>query len=78
MLIFWEVFQKPENLMAGLQAYIYGAYVLISNTIYNYVNGNVAVAYEGRYSASGVNANDLALILIFGLPIFLWLFSQLF
>jgi O-antigen ligase len=69
MLIYWEVFQKPEELMAGLQAYIFGAYVLIGSTIFNYLAGNVAVQYEGRYSATGVNANDVALILILGLPI---------
>lgn len=74
MLIFWEVFQKSKNLTAGLQAYVYGAYVLIASTIYNYVNGNVAVAYEGRYSATGVNAVDLALILMMGLPIAMKLF----
>ena len=74
MLIFWEVFQKPENLRTGLQAYIFGAYVLITSTIYNYIKGNVAVAYEGRYSATGVNAVDLALILMMGLPIAMQLF----
>lgn len=74
LLIFWEVFQKPENLLAGLQAYIFGAYVLIASTVYNYINGNVSVAYEGRYSATGVNAVDLTLILTMGLPIALMLF----
>ena len=74
MLIFWEVFQKPENLRTGLQAYIFGAYVPIISTIYNYINGNVAIPYEGRYSATGVNAVDLALILIMGLPIAMHLF----
>ena len=74
MLIIWEVFQKPENLMVGLQAFVFGAYVLIVSTIYNYINGNVAVAYEGRYSATGVNAVDLALILMMGLPVAMQLF----
>ncbi len=60
MLIYWEVFQKPSELLSGLQAYIFGTYVLIASTIYNYIIGNVAVAYEGRYSATGVNAVDLA------------------
>jgi O-antigen ligase len=69
MLIYWEVFQKPEELMAGSQAYILGAYILVGSTIYNYLAGNIAVQYEGRYSATGVNANDVALILILGLPI---------
>lgn len=74
ILIFWEVFQKPENLMAGLQAYVFGTYVLIANTIYNYVIGNAAVVYEDRYSATGVNAVDLAMILMMGLPVAMQLF----
>ena len=74
MLIYWEVFQKQEELITGLQAYIFGAYVLIGSTIYNYINGNVSVAYEGRYSATGVNAVDLTLILMMGLPIAIQLF----
>jgi len=74
MLIYWEMFQKPEELMTGLQAYVFGAYILIASTIYNYIRGAVAVAYEGRYSATGVNAVDLALILIIGLPIAMQLF----
>lgn len=69
MLIYWEVFQEPENLKAGIQAFVFGAYVLITSTIYNFIRGNVAVEYEGRFSATGVNAVDLALILMIGLPI---------
>jgi O-antigen ligase len=69
ILIYWEVFQKPDQLMAGLQSYIFGAYLLIGSTVYNFLTGNVAVEYEGRYSATGVNAVDLALFLMIGLPI---------
>ena len=74
LLIYWDLFQNPEDLISGLQVYILGAYVLIGSTIYNYVAGIVAVQYEGRYSAAGVNANDVALMLILGLPIVLQLF----
>jgi O-antigen ligase len=74
LLIFWETFQKPEHLMASLQAYIFGTYILIASTFYNYITGNVSVTYEGRYSATGVNAVDLALILILGMPIAMQLF----
>lgn len=74
MLVFWELFQKPEDLMAGLQAYIFGGFVLITSSIVNYIQGNAAVVYEGRYSATGVNAVDLALILMIGLPIAMQLF----
>jgi O-antigen ligase len=69
LLIFWDLFQKQEELRAGLQVYVLGAYVLVASTIYNYLAGNVAVQYEGRYSATGINANDVALILILGMPI---------
>lgn len=74
MLIYWEVFQKSEELMAGLQAYIFGAYMLVASTIYNFMMGNVAIAYESRYSATGVNAVDQALILMIGLPVAMQLF----
>ena len=74
MLIYWEMFQKQKELITGLQAYIFGAYVLIASTIYNYINGNISVEYEGRYSATGVNAVDLSLILLMGLPIAMQLF----
>lgn len=73
VLIYWEMFQTPQNLLAGLQAYVVGAYILVASTIYNYLAGNIAVQYEGRYSATGVNANDVALILILGLPLALQL-----
>lgn len=74
VLVFWEVFQRPGEVKAGLQSYVLGAYVLIMGTLYDYINGIVAVAYEGRYSAPGVNAVDMALSLILGLPIALYLF----
>ncbi len=74
MLIYWEMFQKPEGLRAGLQAYVFGGYALIVSTIYNFVIGNVAIQYEGRYSATGVNAVDLALLLMIGLPLAMQLF----
>lgn len=69
LLIYWDVFKEPKELITGIQAYVFGAYVLIINTIYNYVQGIVSVAYEGRYSATGVNAVDLTLILMLGLPV---------
>ena len=76
MLIIWELFQKPEDFLLGLQAYVLGAYVAVGSVIINYINGQAAVVYEGRYSATGVNAVDLALILILGLPLAWYLFSM--
>lgn len=74
LLIYWDVFKSPRELLTGIQAYVFGCYVLVISTIYNYAQGNVAVVYEGRYSATGVNAVDMALILMMGLPAAMQLF----
>ncbi len=74
MLIYWDLVQKPETLRLALQAYVFGAYVLVASSLYNYINGIASVSFEGRYSATGVNAVDLALILIMGMPVAIHLF----
>ncbi len=68
LLVVWEMLQKPDELKAGMQAYLLGAFVLIVSSIYNYLHGMAAVSYEVRFSATGVNAVDLALFLLLGLP----------
>jgi O-antigen ligase len=77
LLIYWDLFERSEALLAALQSYVLGAYVLVISTIHNYLTDNIAVQYEGRFSATGVNANDVALILILGIPIGLPLAMQL-
>lgn len=69
LLIYWDVYKAPNELLTGIQAYVMGCYVLIVSTIANYIQGNVSVSYEGRYSATGVNAVDMALVLMMGLPV---------
>jgi O-antigen ligase len=69
MFMLWDLYQEPKQLLAGMQAYILGAYVTIGSAIINYLNGTIAVNYEERFSATGINAVDLALILLLGLPI---------
>lgn len=68
--IFWELYVTPNSVRQALQAYILGAYVAIGSTIYNFLTGQEISLYSGgRYSGANVNAVDLALILILGLPI---------
>jgi O-antigen ligase len=76
LLIFWDVLQKPEELQVGIQVYILGAFVLIGSTLLNYVNGTAAVSYEVRYSATGVNAVDLPIFLLIGVPMAWFLFNH--
>ncbi len=69
VLIVWELYQKPSDLIAGLQAYVLGSYVCIASIISNYRNGIVAVQWQVRYSATGVNAVDLSILLLLGIPL---------
>jgi O-antigen ligase len=69
ILIFWELYKKPADIKAGLQAYIFGSFVAIGSTISNYIHGTSSESYEVRYSATGVNANDLAFLVLLGLPL---------
>ncbi len=69
LLVFWELYREPEDMRAGLQAYVLGGFVCIASTVINYLNGRMISTSELRYSATGVNAVDLALLLILGLPL---------
>ena len=76
MLVIWEMLQKPNELLAGLQAYILGAFVPIVSAFNNYLHGTMAENYEVRFSATGVNAVDMALFLLLGLPLAWHLFTH--
>ena len=66
----WDLYTTPKALRSALQAYILGAFIAIGGTFYNFVSGQVIGLYSGsRFSGVGMNANDLALILILGLPV---------
>jgi O-antigen ligase len=69
ILIVWELYQKPNDLIAGLQAYVLGSYVCIASLISNYSRGIIAVRWQVRYSATGINAVDLSILLLLGLPL---------
>jgi len=75
MMIIWEMLQDHDELNAALQAYVLGAFVPILSTLSNYLRGVSAVKWQVRYSATGVNAVDMALILLLGLPIAWHLFT---
>jgi O-antigen ligase len=68
--ILWDQVTEKNKILLILQAYILGAYISITGTIYNFVKGKEAFTYSGgRFAANGFNADDLAMILVIGLPI---------
>jgi O-antigen ligase len=70
MIILWDVLRKPCDLIFAMQAYIFGAWVAITNTLFHFMKGEEFRIYSiGRYSATGVNPVDLAVILSIGIPL---------
>ena len=70
LIITWDLYDGPEALVAGLQSYVLGAFVLIGSTVSNYLAGIETAMYSGgRYAATGFNANDMGLILALGIPV---------
>lgn len=65
--ILWDLYTTPAALKAGLQAYVLGACASIGSLLANYFAG-IQRSYL-RYSATGFNQNDLALILALGIPV---------
>lgn len=67
VFILWDLYETSAKLLAGLQAYILGAYVAVGGTLYNY--GLDAGRNSLRFAAGGFNVNDLGIILALGIPV---------
>lgn len=65
--ILWDLYTTRKAILAGLQAYILGVAVLVSNMIFNYLSGTTF--YYERFSAAGTNPDDVGVILALGLPV---------
>ncbi len=68
LFLVWDLCLTRKQLMAILQAYVLGAYISVFDTISNYLMG-VSRGSTPRYAATGFNANGLAMVLVFGLPL---------
>jgi O-antigen ligase len=69
-LVLWNIIEKPSEITAGLQAYVFGCWVAVATTFYNFYIGKSISLYEtGRYSSEGVNAVELTLLLSLAIAI---------
>lgn len=66
-LIFWDLYISRKDVMAALQMYVLGAYVVLGDTLANFFLGNSF--YHARFSAAGTSPDDTGVILALGLPI---------
>ena len=70
LAIAWVIFQSASNrvrYLRLLQAFVLGEFVLIASVMMAFANGQIWG--EGRYTAPGVNPNDLAGTLALGVPV---------
>ncbi|MGH8580919.1 MAG: O-antigen ligase family protein [Gammaproteobacteria bacterium] len=67
VFIIWDLYTTPTALRAGLQAYVFGAFIAALNTYYNYSQSNEF--YFQRYTAGDLQVNHLGIALALGIPI---------
>jgi O-antigen ligase len=67
--IWWDLYTTRTAVLAGLQAYIFGAYVSIGSAISNFLAGKVFYDHYQRYSAGETNPDGFGFILALGIPV---------
>lgn len=69
VVILWDLYTTRAALLAGLQAYILGAYVAVGSAVYNYFTGKVYYTNYQRFSAGETNPDGFGFIVALGLPV---------
>ena len=69
VFIMWDLYMTQAAVLAGLQAYILGAYVAIGSAIYNYFTGTAYYTNYERFSPGETNPDGFGFILALGIPL---------
>jgi len=64
--MFWDLCTTRASILAGLQMFVLGGYVIAANTVVNYLSG--AAFYTDRYSATGTSPDDVGAVLALAMP----------
>jgi O-antigen ligase len=67
--ILWDLYRTKAALLAGLQAYVLGAYTAVAGAVLNYVQSNAFYTNEERYSLGNTNPDGYGFILALGIPV---------
>lgn len=68
-LLLWDLYTTRAAVLAGLQAYVLGAYVAFGSALANYLSGKAFYTYYDRFSAGDTNPDGFGFILALGIPI---------
>lgn len=69
VLIIWDLYTTRAALLAGLQAYVLGAYIAVVGAIVNYIAGNPVYSNFQRFSSGETNPDGFAFIVVLGVPV---------
>jgi len=69
VLILWDLYTTRAALLAGLQAYVFGAYIAVGSAIANYFAGNPVYTNYQRFSSGETNPDGFGFIIVLGIPI---------
>ncbi len=76
VLMLWDLYTTRTALMAGLQAYVLGAYVALGSAIANYLSGAAYYTNYSRFSSGDTNPDGFGFILALGMPVAWYLASS--
>lgn len=71
--IIWDLFTTRESVLAGLQAYILGAYVAIAGAVYNFIAGSAFYTNYQRFSPGETNPDGFGFVVALGIPVAFYL-----
>lgn len=69
VFVLWDVFRTRAAVMAGLQAYVLGAYVAVFAAVANYSASNAFYTHYDRYSPGHTNPDGFGFIIVLGIPV---------
>ncbi|HLF91276.1 MAG TPA: O-antigen ligase family protein [Anaerolineales bacterium] len=69
VFILWDLYTTKTALLAGLQAYVLGAYVAVGSAIANYSAGNSFYTNYERFSAGDTNPDGFGFLVALGIPV---------
>lgn len=76
VFIMWDLYTTQAAVLAGLQAYILGAYVAVGSAVQNYLSGNAYYTNYQRFSPGDTNPDGFGFILALGVPLAWYLGSS--
>ena len=74
-LMFTYLISDEYKFRRAYQAYVFGSLVATGVIFYNYLNG-IEGPYYNRYTVKHIETDNMAILLAFGIPMAVWLYTQ--